>query len=90
MGKKAEHILKSKDVEFKGRFLLNVEQTATNSAGKQANMPLITGQVRIVEKNPQFAMIEVTCSCSTKTYIKCDYADAQPDDREPDKTKGEK
>jgi len=33
--------------------------------------------VNIVENQPEFAVIEITCSCGTKTYIRCEYAAAE-------------
>jgi hypothetical protein len=31
-------------------------------------------QARVVESNSEYAIIEVTCSCGSKTHIQCNYA----------------
>jgi hypothetical protein len=33
-------------------------------------------QARVVESNPDYAIIEVICPCGHKTHIQCHYADA--------------
>jgi hypothetical protein len=38
---------------------------------------LVAPQARIVENHPKFADIEITCSCGTKTYVRCEYIDTQ-------------
>ena len=86
MEKAAGHILEGKDVKFEGQFHLDIGQTGPNSA-KDGNVALATPQAHIVEKHPEFAVIEVTCSCSTKTYIRCEYADVQSIDQKSDQTK---
>ena len=78
MPKTAGNILKSDEVKLEGQFRLNVAQ-----AGYQADEPeeqsqaLTAPQVRIVENHPEFADIEITCSCGRKTNLKCEYTGAQ-------------
>jgi len=36
--------------------------------------------VRIVESQPEFAVIEITCSCGTGIYLRCEYAGAKAPD----------
>ena len=71
----AGRIIKSKGVKFEGRFLLDVTKVGLGSPKRE-----ITGvaepQVRVLENHPQYAVIEVTCSCGTKMSLKCDYAGA--------------
>jgi hypothetical protein len=31
-------------------------------------------QARVVESNSEYAIIEVTCSCGSKTHVQCNYA----------------
>ncbi len=80
MGKTAGHILKSNDVKLEGRFHLDVGQIAPEPT-KGENVALI------VENHPEFAVIEVSCSCGAKTHIRCEYADVQSADQESDQTK---
>jgi hypothetical protein len=68
-------ILKSDDVRFEGRLLLDVCGTKPRVA-KQAGAAR-EPTVRVVENNAEFAVVEITCSCGTKTRLRCDYAAAQ-------------
>jgi hypothetical protein len=79
MTKAAGHILKSEDVKLEGRFRLDVGQLQSSTGRpKEKSLPLAEPQVRIVESHPNFADIEITCSCGIKTHLKCEYAGAQP------------
>jgi hypothetical protein len=69
-------VIKGSDVEIKGKFKLELIPVGQASA-KDSGRPLVTPQVRVVEKNPEFAVIEVTCSCGTKALLRCEYASAQ-------------
>ena len=73
MEKAAGRILKNRNVKMEGRFHLDARQTPQGSGRKKNG----AAQVRIVEKHPEFAVVEVTCSCGEKTEIRCEYADAQ-------------
>ena len=86
MEKAAIHILKSSDVKLEGRFHLDVGQTAQNPAEKE-NVVSVTPQVHIIENHPEFAVIETTCSCGRKTYIRGEYTNVQSTDQESDQTK---
>ena len=100
MKKTAGRILKSSDVKFEGRFHLDVGHIAPSQT-KGKNAALATPQVRIVESHPEFGVIEITCSCGTKTYLRCEYSGAEPSiegsqtqngkldgpDQKPDQTK---
>ena len=77
MAKAAGHILKGSNVKLEGPFHLNTEDVAPGSA-KGKDVASATPQVSIVENQPEFAVIEITCSCGTKTYIRCEYAAAKP------------
>ncbi|MHC4070233.1 MAG: hypothetical protein ACYSR8_11800 [Planctomycetota bacterium] len=78
MPKAAGHILKSDDVKLEGQFRLDVAQVQPQTGGpKEQSMALAAPQARIVENHPEFADIEITCSCGTKTYLKCEYASTQ-------------
>jgi len=34
-------------------------------------------RIRIAENHPEYALVEMTCSCGKITYVRCDYAPAQ-------------
>ena len=70
MGRATGHILKSNNVKFEGQFQLDAVQSEPNSSGEERNAASAPPQVRIVENHPEFAVIEITCSCGTKTYLK--------------------
>lgn len=77
MQKTAGHILKSEEVRFEGRVQLGAPQPGSNLAKNKSAAPAMQ-QVRIVENNPEYAVVEVICRCGTKTYIRCDYSSAEP------------
>jgi len=76
MRKTAGRILKGSDVKLEGRFTLDVVQ-AEPGQPKQQGTALDEPQVRIVESQPEFAVIEITCSCGTGMYLRCEYAGAK-------------
>jgi len=87
MVKTARHILKSADVKLEGCCHLDIG-TGQTAAGqvKGTSTALTTPQVCVVQSHAQFAVIEVTCSCGTKTLVRCEYADVQSADHEPNQT----
>jgi hypothetical protein len=71
MKKTMGRILKSSDVTLEGTLLLDVQQAQpsvfkTNGAGS------VTA-ANIVENHPEFAVIEIACSCGAKTRLRCNY-----------------
>ncbi len=76
MGKTAGRILKESDVKLEGRFTIDIMQPEPGSP-KQPGAVLVEPQVRIVESQPEFAVIEITCSCGTGMYLRCEYAGAK-------------
>ena len=79
MTKTETNILKSSDVKIEGRFHLNVDPGPRPAPPQRKNRDL-PPQVRIVEKHPEFAVLELTCSCGNKSYIRCEYDNARPED----------
>jgi len=76
MDKTQGRILKSKDIILQGRIKLDMAHT-NHKAAKSQNSVLAAPQVRIVEKHSEFAVIEITCSCGTKTHVKCEYTETE-------------
>ena len=72
MAIKARRILKGEDVKIEGRFQLTAEQLG-RSQPQQGNTVSVSPTVRIVEKQSEYAIIEITCSCGRKTTLRCDY-----------------
>ncbi len=83
MGQTAGHILKGSNVKIEGQFQLGTGQTTTQSAQRPH---LATPQANIIENNPQFAIIEITCSCGEKNQIRCEYPNTQADNQAPEQT----
>ncbi len=78
----AGRILKSNEVKLEGQFHLDTAQAGLDSP-KQQVAASSAPQVRILENHPEYAGIEVTCSCGTRMSLKCEYAGAAakaPDD----------
>ena len=75
MATAAGRILKSDKVKLEGRFLLDAAQSGLDSP-KQRVTASSAPQVRILENHEQYAVIEVICSCGTRTSLKCEYAGA--------------
>ncbi len=69
----AGRILKESDVKLEGQFTLDIVQTETSSSRESA-ADLVEPQVRIVESQSEFSVIEITCSCGTSMYLRCEYA----------------
>jgi hypothetical protein len=78
------HVLKSNDVKVEGYFRLDADIAAPSQA-KAGNAMLAQPQVLVVEKHPEYAVMEVTCRCGDKTHIRCEYAPAHSAEQKPDK-----
>ena len=76
MQKTAGRILKSEEVKLEGRLQLDLPHMQPNLP-KSTTAASGTQQAHIVENHPEFALIEITCSCGRRTYLKCEYADGE-------------
>ena len=68
--------MKGNEVKLEGRLQLSLTSPRVNQT-KNGGSALPAQQVRIVDNNPQYAMIEITCCCGMKTYLKCEYGAAE-------------
>ena len=73
MRNSACRILKGSDVKVDGQFTLDIVQAETSPTGEPA-AALSEPQVRIAESQSDFSVIEITCSCGTSMFLRCDYA----------------
>ncbi|MBA7687909.1 hypothetical protein ES703_96383 [subsurface metagenome] len=87
MAKAAGHILKRNNVKLGDRFQLDTGEVVPGSA-KGKDVVSATPQVSIVENQPEFAVIEITCSCGTKTYVRCEYTAAKSPAEDPQTQNG--
>jgi hypothetical protein len=68
-------ILKSDDVKLEGQFHLDPARAASAGDGPQHSGDVLAApQVRVLENHPEYAVIEVTCTCGTSTRLRCEYA----------------
>ncbi len=69
------HLLKANKVQFADPLRLSLDPAASpETAG-----PALTSEpahIRIAETHPEYALVEVTCSCGKTTLVRCDYAPA--------------
>jgi RNA:NAD 2'-phosphotransferase (TPT1/KptA family) len=67
------HVLKANQVRLDEPVRLTIDAAAAPDQGVSRQC---RGQprVRIVETNPDSAVIEVTCSCGKVAHVRCDYA----------------
>ncbi len=72
MLKTGVNILKSSDVKVEGEFRLEIAPP-TEQSPRLPGRAGAAAQVRIVEKHPEYAIIEFTCACGNKSHIKCQY-----------------
>jgi len=78
MAKTAKRILKSDNVKLEGQFHLDLAQPGSAQNGpKRGGAASAAPQARIVENHPEFAVIEVICSCGTGMHLRCEYAGVQ-------------
>jgi len=78
MTKTTKRILKSDNVKLEGQFHLDLAQAESAEDGrKQTSAASAAPQARIVENHPEFAVIEVICSCGAGTHLRCEYAGVQ-------------
>lgn len=68
--------MKSDDFKLEGQFHLDIAQAGLDSP-KQTMPASSAPKIRMLENHPEYAVIEVTCSCGTIISIRCEYADAQ-------------
>jgi len=76
MPKTMRHVLKANEVQFADPLQLSLDPAAPPGTGG----PTPTSQpahIRIAESHPEYALVEVTCSCGRTTFVRCDYAPAQ-------------
>ena len=75
MEKNTERILKSDSVELHGCFRLGLNGPQTPQSAKPSDRSVapINPEVHIVEKNANFALIEIICCCGTRMQVKCEY-----------------
>lgn len=74
MARAAGHILKGNDVKLEGQFHLDVGMVQPPMGSQKISSQVLSvPKARVVESYPEYAVIEVTCSCGVKTNLKCEF-----------------
>jgi hypothetical protein len=76
MIKTAGRILKSEDFKLEGQFRLDIAPRSPDLPKKTAT-GTSAPKIHMLENHPEYAVIEVTCSCGSKISVRCEYADVQ-------------
>lgn len=76
MEKTAGRILKGNNVRIEGRMQLGVTHTVIGP--QEANCTASAPAVAIAQNHPEFVVIEFTCSCGARTFVKCEYGQDNP------------
>ncbi len=66
---KLARVIKKENVEIDGAIKLEYEINYDEIADKKSH------HAKIVSSDGQCALIEVSCSCGEKFYLKCNYSD---------------
>ena len=75
MARTSGRILKSDDVKLEGQFHLDPARGASAAGAPQHSSDVLAApQARVLENHPDYAVIEVTCTCGTSTRLRCEYA----------------
>ncbi len=73
MPKMTRRVLKASEVQWAGSFRLELNPQAAPDPGASSR-GAAPARIRIAENHPQFALVEVTCSCGKTTVVRCEYA----------------
>jgi hypothetical protein len=70
--KTIRHVLKANEVRFDGQFHLGLSPEALAPCDKRPGGS-VPPRIRVAENHPDYAIVEVICSCGKTTYVRCDY-----------------
>jgi len=62
-------IIRQAKVQLEDPYVLDLAKVCRGD-GDQEDAPV---PVRVVESDPQYTILEVTCGCGQKTYVRCDH-----------------
>jgi hypothetical protein len=72
MAQTTGRILKGNQVNIEGKYQLGLSQ-ANHSSPENMNTMLKSPQVRIIENNAGYVVIQVTCSCGEQITLRGEY-----------------
>jgi hypothetical protein len=63
------HIIRQAEMQREDPYVLDLAKVHSgDGSAEDAPVP-----VRVVESDPQYTILEVTCGCGQKTYVRCDH-----------------
>ena len=68
-------VLRANQVQFVGPRELRIDQASAPQSNGAAGLSG-AARIAIVENTPEYAVLEVTCSCGRTTQVRCEYAAA--------------
>jgi len=83
MVKSEVRIIRGNNVRIQGQHRLGLAPGLPGPAGQPASHNAQPRQVAIVQSNPEFAVVEVTCACGRKMHFRCTYAPTEPKETAP-------
>jgi len=75
MKKGIGRILKGNDVKLGGRLQLATVPLGQKALPQSARLEktIASPTVTILQRHPEFALLEITCRCGTKMCLRCEY-----------------
>lgn len=74
-------ILKSGEVKVQGTYKIDIGPSGSGQVPSA-----VPQQVQVVEKYPDYAIIEFVCSCGAASRVRCDYGEAPAAEQETSET----
>ena len=68
-------IIRGDEVKLEGQVTLHLKQPPKATQSSSPKLANQFAKAVSIENNPEFAVIEVTCRCGEKMYLRCEYAD---------------
>ena len=63
------HIIRRAEVQLEDPYVLDLTKVRCEEGSPEE----ASDRVRVVESDPQYTLVEVTCGCGQKTYVRCDH-----------------
>lgn len=67
-------VLRSNEIKLEGQVQLKTRQPQSTVQPNSQKSPKQPVTAVIVENHPEFAVIEVTCCCGERMFLRCEYA----------------
>jgi len=77
MSKTTRHVLKASKVALNSPLRLSIDSVPGPSCEGSGHASG-NSTVRLIQNQPEYAIIEIICPCGRSTQVRCDYAAANP------------